>query len=159
QAVLDNLAGLLARQHATAVVVIGYGPAERVTPVMAGIFEVFTAHQIRVHDALRVSDGRYFSYLCHNPSCCPPDRVPFDPASNPLAAQATLAGLQALPDRATLTAQVAPLSGAARAAMRLATERAQTQLMSLMTTAGAGHSATRPAASSARQDRMADLDA
>ena len=135
RAVLDTVARLLARQHATAAVVIGYGTAERVDPVMAGIEPVFTAHQIRVHDALRVTGSRYFSYLCHNPDCCPPGGVPFDPTSSVLATRATVAGLVAWPDRAALAALVAPIDGAARAAMRLATERAQAQLMDLVTAA------------------------
>ncbi len=135
-AVLDTVARLLARQDATAAVVIGYGLVERVDPVMAGIEPVFVAHQIRVHDALRVTGSRYFSYLCDNPDCCPPGGVPFEATSSVLATRATVAGLVAWPDRAALAAVVAPIDGAARtAAMRLATERAQAQLMDLATAA------------------------
>jgi hypothetical protein len=132
RALLDHVAHLLARQHATAVIVIGYGSAEQIDPVMAGIQDVFATHQIQLHDALRVTDNRYVSYLCDNPDCCPPDGVPFDPTSSVLATRATVAGLVAWPDRAALAALVAPVSGAARTAMRLATERTQAQLTGLV---------------------------
>jgi hypothetical protein len=38
-----------------------------------------------LHDTLRVENGRYWSYACQDPRCCPPEDVLFDPASYPAA--------------------------------------------------------------------------
>src|SRR5439155_9472219 len=71
-----------------------------------------------------VTGGRWFSYVCTNPGCCPPEGTPHDPATNPIAATATVAGLVALPSRDDVGARVAPVGGPERAAMTVATARA-----------------------------------
>jgi hypothetical protein len=38
-----------------------------------------------LHDTLRVENGRYGSYACQDPRCCPPEGVAFAPASRPAA--------------------------------------------------------------------------
>jgi len=67
------------------LVLIGYGEAGQVDPVMADAADVFTAHRVRLHDALRVTDDRSFSYLCQDPTCCPPQGTRFDPTSSVIA--------------------------------------------------------------------------
>jgi hypothetical protein len=74
---------------------------------------------------LRVTEGRWWSYLCDEPRCCPPEGRPCHPPDNAIAAQAVYQGQVALPDRQALVAQVAAVTGAARAAMVAATARAQ----------------------------------
>ena len=66
---------------------------------------------LEVRELLRVQDGRYWSYLCHNPACCPAEGVPFDVRSHPAAAAMSAAGLAAYPDRAALAGTIAPLAG------------------------------------------------
>ena len=73
---------------------------------------------LQVLDALRVTDGRWWSYLCTEPDCCPPEGRRYDPTANQVTASAVFAGQVALPDRAALVAQVAPVDGPARDAMR-----------------------------------------
>jgi hypothetical protein len=68
---------------------------------------------IRLRDALRVADGRWWSYLCDDPTCCPPDGSPVRSPEMPggpslVAATAVGAGLSALPDRAALGATLEP---------------------------------------------------
>lgn len=121
-ALADHLATVVARQGVRAAVLVGYGPARRVEPVLAA---VRAALPIDVYDVLRVTEGRYWSYTCANPECCHPAGTPFDVSSSPVAAAATYAGAVALPDRDALVARVAPVSGAARESMRRATARAR----------------------------------
>jgi hypothetical protein len=132
---LDHLAAVATRQQATTVVLIGYGDAGQVDPVLADAADVFAAHGVRLHDALRVTDDRYFSYLCQDPTCCPPQGTRFDPTSSVLAAYATVAGHVALPDRAALAARLAPVDGPARHGMQQATDRAVIRLRRLIAAA------------------------
>ena len=126
------LADILHRQDAEAVVVVGYGPPERVTPVVDAIRTALHQADLPIFDILRVTDGRYWSYLCTEPSCCPPDGKPYDPTTNQIAAAATYAGHVALPDRETLVQQLAPVTGPARVAMRRATRQARRRLATLL---------------------------
>jgi hypothetical protein len=90
---------------------------------------------------MRVEDGRYWSYLCENPECCPADGVPFDIQANPAAAAMTVAGLVAYPDRAALAGTLAPVTGAAARSMYRATSRARERAAELIAQApgpGAG---------------------
>ena len=126
-----HLAQVVARQDADAATVVGYGPAARVTVIVDALGEALTATGLVVLDALRVTEGRWFSYLCAEPSCCPPEGTPYDPAASQVSAAAVFAGQVALPDRAALAAQVSPLDGPVRLAMRRATGRARLRLAAL----------------------------
>ncbi|HEX6970081.1 MAG TPA: DUF4192 domain-containing protein, partial [Micromonosporaceae bacterium] len=88
--------------------------------------------ELEVVDALRVADGRYWSYTCDDPQCCSPEGTRYDVTTSEIAAAATFAGQVALPDRDALVQQVAPVTGAARAAMRRATEAAFERLDALL---------------------------
>lgn len=116
-------------QHAdvTAAIVIGYGPATRVTPVLDTVAPRLRTAGIDVSDKLRVTGRRYFSYLCQNPSCCPIDGLPFDPDRSDLAMRAIVAGHTTLPDRQALVASIAPIDGPARTAVTRATYQARTR--------------------------------
>lgn len=58
-------------------------------------------------DTALVCRGRVYSYLCGDPGCCPPDGRPLSAESH-ISAEATYAGLVALPDRASLAATLDP---------------------------------------------------
>ncbi|WP_174533962.1 DUF4192 domain-containing protein [Micromonospora chalcea] len=144
----QHLAQVVARQDADAATVVGYGPAARVTGAVDAIGDALTAAGLVVLDALRVTDGRWWSYLCAEPSCCPPEGTPYDPAASQVSAAAVFAGQVALPDRAALAAQVSPLDGPVRLAMRRATGRARLRLAVLTggtpSQSGRGPEAGRP---------------
>src|SRR4051794_152206 len=123
-----HLAEMVSRQSIDEATVIGYGEAGRVTPSVLRIADALRRTSVRVLDVLRVTDGRYWSYLCDEPGCCPEDGTPYAPEHSVIAAQATYAGAVVLPDREALVAQLAPVTGAARAAMTAATERAEERL-------------------------------
>ncbi|MGE5829376.1 MAG: DUF4192 domain-containing protein [Micromonosporaceae bacterium] len=130
-AAADDLVRVVRAQRPTGAVVVGYGPAEQVDPVLHAVDRGLTAHGVRLREALRAADGRYWSYQCDNPWCCPPEGTPFDVSVSEVAATATLAGRAALPDRAAFEAQLQPVVGVARQAMRVATARARERLAGL----------------------------
>ncbi|WFE32848.1 DUF4192 domain-containing protein [Micromonospora sp. WMMD975] len=126
-----HLALVVTRQHADAATVIGYGPAARVTGTVDAVGEALDEAGLIVLDALRVTDGRWWSYLCDEPACCPAEGTPYDPAASQVSAAAVFAGQVALPDRAALAAQVSPYDGPVRLALRRATGRARRRLAAL----------------------------
>ncbi len=106
---------------------IGYGPGALVTPVADALAAAVRDRGLRLHELMRVEASRYWSYLCANPQCCPPDGVRFDIQASPAAAAMTVAGLVAWPDRAALAGTLAPVTGAAARAMEQATARARSR--------------------------------
>jgi Domain of unknown function (DUF4192) len=127
-----HVASVVGRQGATGVMVVGYGAAAQVTPAVDALLAALRRADLQVLEALRVTDGRFWSYLCERADCCPPDGTACDPTSSPLAAAASYAGHVALPDRAALVAQVDAAEYADREPMRQATERARRRLRDLV---------------------------
>jgi Domain of unknown function (DUF4192) len=117
--------GVLARQHVTDAVVAGYGPGRLVTPVADATRQAASGAGVVLRDVLRVDDGRYWSYLCREPSCCPADGVSFDAAAHPAAKLLASFGMPVLSDRPAVAASIAPVSGPEAAAMAKATRQAE----------------------------------
>lgn len=128
----DQVVAALRGQSLTGVVVAGYGDDDRVAPAAEVLHQALAANGLPVVDRLRAADGRYWSYLCSDPACCPPAGTPYGRHDGRVAAEATLAGLVALGDRDELAGQMAPVRGAAREAMTSATRRAQDRRHSMM---------------------------
>jgi hypothetical protein len=114
---------LQARRIKTAIAA-GYGPGTLVTPVAESLRATLLSAGITLRDLLRVQDGRYWSYACQDPGCCPPDGVPFDGPAHPAAGALAAAGMTACPDRAALAGSLAPPTGPAAESVSQATERA-----------------------------------
>jgi hypothetical protein len=123
---------VLARHQLTVAVVVGYGPGPMVTPVADALVGELRRADVTLHDMLRVQDGRYWSYSCQDPRCCPPEGVPFDPGVHPAAETMAAAGSKALRDRAALAATIAPVGGLAAESMRQATRRAERRATDLI---------------------------
>lgn len=132
RAVVNHLLEVARRQHATAVLAVGYGPDDRVRPVLDRLERACDRAGPLVLELLRVEDGRYWSYLCHEPFCCPTEGSPYDVNASATATAWTVAGLVALPDRRTYEDQLTPVTGTARAAMTAATARANDRLVALL---------------------------
>ena len=66
-----HAAGILDRYQLTTAVVAGYGPGQLVSPVADAIRDMASRGGVELLDVLRVQDGRFWSYLCSEPSCCP----------------------------------------------------------------------------------------
>ncbi|MBT8225645.1 MAG: DUF4192 domain-containing protein [Dactylosporangium sp.] len=128
RAVVAAIVARFAELHATSIMMVGYGPPEQVTPLADAVRAVAEQTGITIGDLLRLTGNRYHSYQCGNPACCPPEGRILDPDASPIAAQATLAGLVAFPDRRQYLGQVAPITGSARQAMTRATARARSRL-------------------------------
>jgi hypothetical protein len=125
----EHLAGLLAHNGFRQTVLVGYGPPERVAPIMAAARFALGGGGVEVLEALRVECGRFWSCGCAVPGCCPPEGTPCDIGASPIAAQATVAGRVALTGRDELARSVAPLGGMARKSMRQATDRAEDRFL------------------------------
>ncbi|MFC7547099.1 DUF4192 domain-containing protein [Plantactinospora sp. GCM10030261] len=141
RAATDGLAVVVARQRVDAVTLVGYGPPARVTAAVDAAAGAISKRGLPVIDQLRVTAGRWWSYLCTEPDCCPIDGHRLDPSTSPVSAAAVFAGQVALPDRAALERQVAPAAGSERAMLREATERAANRLATLRAGGPAAESA------------------
>jgi hypothetical protein len=124
QEITEHAIGVLGKRRIKTAIAAGYGPGTLVTPVAEPLRAGLRDARIALRDLLRVQDGRYWSYVCTDPGCCPPDGVAFDVSAHPAAAALTAAGMPARPDRASLVASLAPLTGPSAESMRRATERA-----------------------------------
>jgi Domain of unknown function (DUF4192) len=130
--IADHAVAVLTQRGATTMIGIGYGPGRLVTPVADALAAMAEQCRLEMRELLRVEEGRYWSYLCANPACCPADGTVFDYPSHPAAAAMTVAGLAAYPDRAAVAATLAPLTGAAAWSMDQAIERACVKAQSLV---------------------------
>lgn len=122
------LANTISEKPVQAAFLVGYGPGQAVTPVIEAARQAMATAGIQVADALRAQDGRYWSYLCTDVSCCPPDGTPYDVGGSAVAATAVASGLTALPARDDLVAGIGPEDDPARTAMREATRQASADL-------------------------------
>nr|MDT0658769.1 DUF4192 domain-containing protein [Micromonospora sp. DSM 115978] len=134
--VLRDLGGHLAdvtrRAHPNAMVVlVGYGAAGHVDPALRTVADPLTTGGLSVRQRLRVTDSRVFHLDCDH-AVCSPDGTPFDPMSSPVAAQATFAGMVALPNRAAKAKLLGPADTASGEAMRRAVTRATARLQPLI---------------------------
>lgn len=130
--IAEHATEVLGHRRLSTVIGVGYGPGALVTPVADALTAALLQAGLRLHELMRVEDGRYWSYLCQNPECCPPDGVPFDVQANPATAALTVAGLVAYPDRAALAGTIAPVTGAAARSMEQATGRARQRAADLI---------------------------
>lgn len=132
-AIARHAAGVLAAQGIETAVAVGYGPAHLVTPVADALREHAPRAGISVTELLRAQHKRYWSYLCAQPDCCPPEGTPFEVADHP-AARAMAAGgaVRVLSSRAELAATVAPVDGDVAEVMHRATRKAEEQVARLV---------------------------
>lgn len=120
-ALARHAASLLGAQGITSACAVGYGPADAVTPVADALRAHFAKTGITVSELLRAHDGRYWSYVCADAACCPPDGTPFNTREHPITRQ--YEG-RVLASREALAATLAPVTGAAADSMRKATRAA-----------------------------------
>jgi hypothetical protein len=122
-ALARHAVSVLAAQGVTSAVAAGYGTDADVSPVAAALRERAAAAGIAMTELLRADNGRYWSYVCRDPACCPPEGTPFDVTDHPAARTLRAAGSRVLADRDALAATLAATSGAQGAAMRRATRQ------------------------------------
>ena len=140
--IASHAVSVLTSQQFTTAVVIGYGPGPLVTPLADAIRPAISQTDLELRDVLRVHDGCYWSYLCTNPSCCPPAGVLFDLDGHPASvAMTATTGRGVLANRDELAATIAPLIGPAAETMRQETARAERIAARLLTRTTTGNSA------------------
>jgi hypothetical protein len=132
-ALARHAVSLLAAQGVTSAVAVGYGTDAAVSPVAAALRERATEAGIAVTELLRAENQRYWSYVCIDPECCPPEGTPFDVTGHPAARALSAAGGRVLADRDTLAATVAAAGGQLGAAMRRATKESLAQVTRCVT--------------------------
>lgn len=91
---------------------------------------------LRLLDALAANESRWWSLCCADLACCPPDGSPRPAQSSTVPAEATYAGLVALPDRETLLAALDGAPDSIRAALLPALRRADTRFAELVRRTG-----------------------
>ncbi|MFF3669874.1 DUF4192 domain-containing protein [Microtetraspora malaysiensis] len=126
-----HLTGILTRNMARQVMLIGYGTGAQVTPVIDAVTDALKAAGIEIVDALRAEEGRYWSYTCTEAGCCPPEGVPYEPTASAAVATAVFAGFVARPDRAALADTLAPVEGPDRDRVNAATRAACARVRTL----------------------------
>jgi len=124
-AVARHAVSVLAAQHIDSAAAVGYGAEHLVSPVAAALRERAPLAGIAVMELLRAEGQRYWSYLCADPGCCPPEGTPFDIADHPVARAMADAGARILASRDELAAMIAPADGEVGEAMRRATRQAE----------------------------------
>jgi len=129
--IVRHAAVLLTRNQFADAVLIGYGPGTLVTPLADLARQVLPDAGIRLRDVLRVGDGRCWSYICTDPSCCPPDGLPAGSGTHPAAAVLAGAGITAAPSRAALAGNIAAITGPDADAMIVATAQAEQATLQL----------------------------
>jgi hypothetical protein len=146
-ALLDDLTDRVTCHGATACVLVGYGPDTPVTAAVTVTTAALAAAGVPVRRALRVAGGRLYSLDGTDLPDAAPHGTPFDASTTVAAATAIAAGYVALPDRAAVAAQLAPITGSARTAFTAATKNAmkrlETRLDSLGVPPGTGPTADR----------------
>lgn len=105
----EHAAGMLSRNDCSQAVAVGYGSGPEVTPVMDQFRAAAADAGVGVHDALRVDEGRYWSYLCTEPACHPAEGTPLGP-ENVAAPDLDRVG-EVRGRREDLAAAIAPVTG------------------------------------------------
>jgi hypothetical protein len=129
---------VVVRQGVDTVALIGYGTAAAVEPLLCAVRDAADRRRLPVKDVLRVDDGRWWSYLCEDPACCPSEGTPIDASASQVSALCTVEGLTAAASRQELVRQVAPIGGLTRTSMIQATGRAKRRYARLLAAHAAG---------------------
>jgi len=138
--VADDAMAVLGAQRLAAAVAVGYGSEEAVSPVMSALRERASRAQLTLTELLRVENQRYWSYVCTEPSCCPPDGTAFDVTDHPAARAFAATGRQVLASRDELRDSLAAAGTPADEEMRHAVGVAEELIAeSVARVARAGH--------------------
>lgn len=137
-AMAREILDVVARQHADSVAVIGYGAAWAVDPLLLAVRGETERRELPLKDVLRVEDGRWWSQLCEDPACCPPEGTAIDFSAHQVSALLTMEGLAVASSREEVARQVAPVGGLTRTSMVQATGRAKQRYARMLAVHPAG---------------------
>jgi hypothetical protein len=134
--IITHAASVLAAQHLEAAAAVGYGPDALVTPPAKALRERAPEFGVHVSELLRVEEQRYWSYLCEDPECCPPEGTPFNVDDHPSIAAIAASGAPVLASREELAASLAPVDGETGDLMYTATRAAEERATRLVARVG-----------------------
>lgn len=98
---------------------------ERLRPFAQRLRTACGSLDVPVLEALCISDGRYWSYCCPDPRCCPADGNPLSmPGTSVMAAAAAYAGIHVRGSLREMEARLAPLRTASAADQQKALDEA-----------------------------------
>ena len=69
----DHAAAAFSDGGISRAVAVGYGPEGLITPFAEALRERLPQAGVILAEMLRAENGRYWSYVCTNPECCPPE--------------------------------------------------------------------------------------
>jgi Domain of unknown function (DUF4192) len=120
------VAAVVAARGCRRAVVVAYGTEARAAPAVEQFRAAAAERGMELQDVLRVEGGRFWSYVCADPSCCPPEGTPWTLADDPEPALLLPKGMPGVLDRREdLEAEVASVTGADAETMRHATRQAE----------------------------------
>lgn len=91
--------------------------AESVDAVMQALSDRLQRRGIGLREALVVADGRWWSLVCGDPRCCPPEGTPLPDVPSVVDVAMTVEGRRVLPSRGALDASLEPVTGLLRDSM------------------------------------------
>ncbi|MDT0378394.1 DUF4192 domain-containing protein [Streptomyces sp. DSM 42041] len=107
--------------------------AERLRPLAQALRRACGEREMPVYEALCLSGGRYFSYCCPDPACCPPEGASLERAgTSPMAAAAVYAGIRVRGSLKDMEARIAPLGPVLAEAQERALDTAAAELVPRM---------------------------
>ena len=130
--VATHAVGIIGSQGITTAVAVGYGPQTLADVVAAAVLDAARDAGVDLREFLRVENGRYWSYVCHDEECCPAAGVPFHASVDSASTALAHARDEVLPGRAAVAARIAPLGGVAAESMHQATRRAERHVTQLL---------------------------
>jgi Domain of unknown function (DUF4192) len=137
--VASHAASVLDRERLGAAVLIGYGPDDLVAAVTQAVTDTLLITGVQLQEVLRADTGRYWSLLCRDPHCCPPEGTPWDPATSAAGAAFTAVGSAPAAARDSIERSLEPADTAGPTIL-LASTRARQNLQRIVDTArGGGH--------------------
>ncbi len=138
------LAARLVDTGANEALCVVYPPQEGPTRIseyrrlVAGMCAPLRIAGVTPLDVLFVSEGRWWSFLCDRPHCCPPEGSPIDTRASAIAALTAYSGLAVLPNRAALAAGLEPYGPEMADRTRAACDAALNRLADARAAADAG---------------------
>jgi Domain of unknown function (DUF4192) len=126
--IAEHALSVLASQRLCDAFVTVYGSGELTTPLVAPFTKAAREGGICLGEFVRAEDGRYWSYTCKNPECCPAAGTPYDTS----ICGELQPGPAVLPARGALATSIAPLAGQAAETMRAATLQAEQHISSVL---------------------------
>lgn len=100
---VDYVATLIEHHSFDPVILVTYSDRCALADgVMHALLDRLAADGVEVVEAVRADGARWWSYLCEDAFCCPPDGSSYDVGSSRVAAEAVVAGLSRAPSRDAL---------------------------------------------------------